>query len=231
MGDLIADNATKHEVKRKRRIIILIISTIVIVLAAGGFWALSGVHKMPHPSNSAQDTAVSSSKTSEENTGVAGSSPNNTTAPSEKGGSVEVAPQNTGTSAKTGDVSAGGQSASESKPNSTSSSSSKPSSGSGASSSSSGGSSPSKVWVPPVTKVVHHDAVYKTEPVYSEVAYEVCNNCGYKTTNDDDMWAHLKSTRHAGWHEEDVQVQTGTKQVLITAAWDETVIVTPGHWE
>jgi len=95
----------------------------------------------------------------------------------------------------------------------------------------SGGSAPAKVWVAEVTKIIPHDAEYRYDPVYSDVAYEVCNNCGYKTVSDDEMTAHLKSTRHAGWHEEWAAVQTGTKKVLVSPAYNEVVIITPGHWE
>jgi len=87
-----------------------------------------------------------------------------------------------------------------------------------------------KVWVPASTTVVFHPATYKEVPVYTTIAYEVCNTCGYQTTSDDEMTAHLKSTHHAGWHEEDVPVQTGTKPVIDTPAWSETVTI-PGYYK
>ena len=96
----------------------------------------------------------------------------------------------------------------------------------------------------------HHDAVTKhhdrewivtgthEEPVYGWVGYNVCNNCGMKLTDDNQMDEHLLwelETNGAGaYHYEKEYVQTGTKTVedghwreayteTITPAYDEEV--------
>lgn len=99
-----------------------------------------------------------------------------------------------------------------------------------------------------VTK--HHDAVTKhhdaewvvtgthEEDVYGWVGYNVCNNCGMKMTDDNQMDEHLLwelETNGAGaYHYEKEYVKTGTKTVedgewkaaydeVITPAWTETI--------
>ena len=99
-----------------------------------------------------------------------------------------------------------------------------------------------------VTK--HHDAVTKhhdaewvvtgthEEDVYEWVGYNVCNNCGMKMTDDNQMDEHLLwelETNGAGaYHYEKEYVKTGTKTVedgewkaaydeVITPAWTETI--------
>lgn len=103
---------------------------------------------------------------------------------------------------------------------------------------------------------VHHDAVTKhhdrewivtgthEEDVYGWVGYNVCNNCGMKMTDDNQMDEHLLwelETNGAGaYHYEKEYVKTGTKTVedghwkeaydeVITPAWTETI--TPAYDE
>lgn len=103
---------------------------------------------------------------------------------------------------------------------------------------------------------VHHDAVTKhhdrewivtgthKEDVYGWVGYNVCNNCGMKMTDDNQMDEHLLwelETNGAGaYHYEKEYVKTGTKTVedgywkeaydeVITPAWTETI--TPAYDE
>lgn len=92
-----------------------------------------------------------------------------------------------------------------------------------------------------VTK--HHDAEWVVtgtheEDVYEWVGYNVCNNCGMKMTDDNQMDEHLLwelETNGAGaYHYEKEYVKTGTKTVengewkaaydeVITPAWTETI--------
>ena len=103
----------------------------------------------------------------------------------------------------------------------------------------------------------HHNAVTKfhdkewivtgthEEPVYGWVGYNVCNNCGMKLTDDNQMYEHLLwelETNGAGaYHYEKEYVQTGTKTVedghwreayteTITPAYDEEVSEND-HWD
>lgn len=98
-----------------------------------------------------------------------------------------------------------------------------------------------------VTK--HHDAEWVVtgtheEEVYEWVGYNVCNNCGMKMTDDNQMDEHLLwelETNGAGaYHYEKEYVKTGTKTVedgewkaaydeVITPAWTETI--TPAYDE
>ena len=98
-----------------------------------------------------------------------------------------------------------------------------------------------------VTK--HHDAEWVVtgtheEDVYEWVGYNVCNNCGMKMTDDNQMDEHLLwelETNGAGaYHYEKEYVKTGTKTVedgewkaaydeVITPAWTETI--TPAYDE
>lgn len=112
-----------------------------------------------------------------------------------------------------------------------------------------------KVWVvdyktihhpaePAVTKTVHHEAVTHEEPVYDWVGYEVCNQCGAELADTNQIMDHfLDSDTCVSYHHESKQVQTGTKTIIDTPAWDEEIVVTPakkawdetvedgGHWE
>ena len=98
-----------------------------------------------------------------------------------------------------------------------------------------------KVWVDDY-KTVHHEGYWKVvgteeEPVYGWVGYNVCNNCGMKLTDDNQMDEHLLwelGTNGAGaYHYEKEYVQTGTKTVEDkewVKPWDEKV-KDGGHWE
>ena len=98
-------------------------------------------------------------------------------------------------------------------------------------------------------KTVHHDAQYRSEPVYKdEIVYEdrpvykwqaywTCNECNQRFENEFDVADHAMYECGGGWtaHEEKVQtgteqvqvgtnrVQVGTNQVLVKEAWDEQV--------
>lgn len=111
-------------------------------------------------------------------------------------------------------------------------------------------------WVP-ITKTVHHEAVTHEEPVYEEKwvvdkpaweetvvaskAYLQCNNCGYTSTDEEDMLLHIVG-KHMNderssysvipaqyqtiYHDAEghyEKVQTGTKTVVDKQAYDETV--------
>lgn len=78
-----------------------------------------------------------------------------------------------------------------------------------------------KVWVDDY-KTVHHEGYWKVvgteeEPVYSWVGYNVCNNCGMKLTDDNQMDEHLlwelEINGAGAYHYEKEYVQTGTKTV------------------
>lgn len=98
-----------------------------------------------------------------------------------------------------------------------------------------------KVWVDDY-KTVHHDGYWKVvgtheEPVYGWVGYNVCNNCGMKMKDANQMGDHLElelETNGAGaYHYEKEYVQTGTKTVEDkewVKPWDEKV-KSGGHWE
>lgn len=148
-------------------------------------------------------------------------------------------------------------SGSTSKPNSGSNkggNSSKPNSGS--SKPNNGNSSNSKpshthTWVN-VTKTVNHPAVTHQEDVYENRQVKVkdawdeqvrvdagaeCRQCGYRTTNPDDMDMHCLEYGHTSHnitenktvHHDAVyktqRVKTGTKTVVDKAAWTETVVI------
>lgn len=141
--------------------------------------------------------------------------------------------------------------------NSGSSSNSKPSHkpDSGSSKPNNGNSSNSKpshthTWVN-VTKTVNHPAVTHQEDVYENRQVKVkdawdeqvrvdagaeCRQCGYRTTNPDDMTMHCleyghtshnitenKTVHHDAVYETK-RVKTGTKTVVDKAAWTETVV-------
>ena len=99
-----------------------------------------------------------------------------------------------------------------------------------------------------VTK--HHDKEWivtgtKEEPVYGWVGYNVCNDCGMKFSDDNQMDEHLlweleENGGIGSYHHEKEYVKTGTKTVedghwkdaydeVITPAWTETI--TPAYDE
>lgn len=101
----------------------------------------------------------------------------------------------------------------------------------------------------PVYTTVHHEAQYKTEPVYEDrivyedrpvykwSAYWTCNICGQRFNHVEDAGDHVLFECGGGYtaHKEKVQtgteqvqvgtnkVQIGTNQVLVKDAWDEQV--------
>ena len=99
-----------------------------------------------------------------------------------------------------------------------------------------------KVWVVDY-KTVHHDGYWevvgtKEEPVYGWVGYNVCNDCGMKMTDDDQMDEHLlwevrENGGRGSYHYEEEYVQTGTKTVE-DKKWVEPhdeKVVSGGHYE
>ena len=99
-----------------------------------------------------------------------------------------------------------------------------------------------KVWVDDY-KTVHHDGYWKVvgtheEPVYGWVSCDVCNDCGNKLADTNQLKAHLLwEVRENGgtgsYHTEEEYVQTGTKTVEDkewVKPWDEKV-KDGGHWE
>ena len=99
-----------------------------------------------------------------------------------------------------------------------------------------------KVWVDDY-KTVHHDGYWKVvgtheEPVYEWVSCDVCNDCGKKLADTNQLKAHLLwEVRENGgtgsYHTEEEYVQTGTKTVEDkewVKPWDEKV-KDGGHWE
>ena len=144
------------------------------------------------------------------------------------------------------------------KPNNGNSSNSKPSHkpDSGSSKPNSGNSSNNKpshthTWVN-VTKTVNHPAVTHQEDVYENRQVKVkdawdeqvrvdagaeCRQCGYRTTNPDDMTKHCLEYGHSSHniseyktvHHDAVyktqRVKVGTRTVTDKAAWTETVVI------
>ena len=99
-----------------------------------------------------------------------------------------------------------------------------------------------KVWVVDY-KTVHHDGYWKVtgsheEPVYGWVSYDVCNDCGKKLADTNQLKTHLlwEARENGGtgsYHTEEEYVQTGTKTVEDkewVKPWDEKVKF-GGHWE
>ena len=99
-----------------------------------------------------------------------------------------------------------------------------------------------KVWVVDY-KTVHHDGYWKVtgsheEPVYGWVSYDVCNDCGKKLADTNQLKTHLlwEARENGGtgsYHTEEEYVQTGTKTVEDkewVKPWDEKV-KDGGHWE
>lgn len=99
-----------------------------------------------------------------------------------------------------------------------------------------------KVWVVDY-KTVHHDGYWKItgsheEPVYGWVSYDVCNDCGKKLADINQLKTHLlwEARENGGtgsYHTEEEYVQTGTKTVEDkewVKPWDEKV-ESGGHYE
>lgn len=99
-----------------------------------------------------------------------------------------------------------------------------------------------KVWVVDY-KTVRHDGYWKVtgsheEPVYGWVGYNVCNDCGKKLADDNQLDEHIfwEARENGGtgsYHYEKEYVQTGTKTVEDkewVKPWDEKV-ESGGHWE
>ena len=99
-----------------------------------------------------------------------------------------------------------------------------------------------KVWVVDY-KTVHHDGYWKVtgsheEPVYGWVSCDVCNDCGKKLADTNQLKAHLlwEARENGGtgsYHTEEEYVQTGTKTVEDkewVKPWDEKV-ESGGHYE
>ena len=98
-----------------------------------------------------------------------------------------------------------------------------------------------KVWVVDY-KTVHHEGYWKVtgtkeEPVYGWVSYDVCNDCGLKLADANQMDEHLNWEMDNGgrgsYHTEEEYVQTGTKTVEKkewVKPYDEKV-KDGGHWE
>lgn len=98
-----------------------------------------------------------------------------------------------------------------------------------------------KVWVDDY-KTVHHEREWivtgtHEEPVYGWVGYDVCNDCGLKLADANQMDDHLNWEMDNGgrgsYHHEKEYVQTGTKTVedgYWKEAYDEKV-KDGGHWE
>ena len=99
-----------------------------------------------------------------------------------------------------------------------------------------------KVWVVDY-KTVRHDGYWKVtgsheEPVYGWVSYDVCNDCGKKLADTNQLKTHLlwEARENGGtgsYHTEEEYVQTGTKTVEDkewVKPWDEKV-ESGGHWE
>ena len=99
-----------------------------------------------------------------------------------------------------------------------------------------------KVWVDDY-KTVHHEGYWKVtgtkeEPVYGWVSYDVCNDCGLKSADANQMDEHLlwelrENGGRGSYHTEEEYVQTGTKTVEVkkwVEPYDEKV-KDGGHYE
>ena len=98
-----------------------------------------------------------------------------------------------------------------------------------------------KVWVDDY-KTVHHEGYWEVtgtheEPVYGWIGYNVCNDCGMKLADANQMGEHLVWEMDNGgsgsYHYEKEYVQTGTETVedkKWVEPWDEKV-KDGGHWE
>lgn len=90
--------------------------------------------------------------------------------------------------------------------------------------------------IPAVTKVVHHDAVTHEEPVYETRktavmrfpdGFKIATSEMRKLSSVEQFKLKMAHGGHWSVVEDWVQVQTGTRTVVDTPAWDETVVVTP----
>lgn len=74
----------------------------------------------------------------------------------------------------------------------------------------------------PITKVVHHDATIENQPLYEKHIF--CKVCGkdFGKYGTDDAIDHSCDTGHS-YHSIDVQV--GSKEVIVKQAYDENVVV------
>ena len=98
-----------------------------------------------------------------------------------------------------------------------------------------------KVWVDDY-KTVHHEGYWKVtgsheEPVYGWVGYNVCNDCGKKMKDAEELEDHMiwemDNGGRGSYHYEEEYVQTGTKTVEDkewVKPWDEKV-KSGGHYE
>lgn len=99
---------------------------------------------------------------------------------------------------------------------------------------------PSRKWVEPVYKTVHHEAEYTTTDHAAQYSttteyFTQCNDCSYKVQGS--IYPHQDATGH-GRYSTDVPVtskvltkEAWTEKTLVKEAWDERVLVTAGYWE
>ena len=84
---------------------------------------------------------------------------------------------------------------------------------------------------PAETKKVNHPAKTHEEPVYETKELTICWGCNEDITNltDSEIGQHMKQHalkgENTGYHNDYVQVQTGTKTIVDKEAWTETVVV------
>lgn len=213
----------------KGRIAAICAGLAIVVALAGGIWWAAGDHPQASAGSDGTVVAADADQDEEANEGQREAD--------EGGESVDEGTESLNSEADgTDQTSGGGSAASGSGIDSASSggSSGSASTGSGSSgSSSAGGSSGSGSsqsqhahnWVAQTT-TVHHDAVYKT--VHHDAVTEqrtICNNCGADITGNVD--AHMKANILNGcgsYSVKTVVVQAAyDEQVLVSAAWDETV--------
>lgn len=196
-------------------------------------------------------TESNKNNTSSENKSNSSSTSNKNNSNSNKGSSNKP---NSGSSSSNSGNSSSSNTGSSSKPSSGSGSTNKPSSGSNNSNSENNSSTEKPAhkhsWVN-VTKTVNHPAETHQEDVYEDRQVKVkdawdeqvrvdagaeCRQCGYRTTNPDDMTMHCleyghsshniseyKTVHHDAVYETQ-RVKTGTKTVVDKAAWTETVV-------
>ena len=231
MDDSLTSDATEQDGKRKRRLIVLFVFLAVTALIAGGVWLISGTNKTPDSNSSVQGAVTSAKENSTEDTGTANGAPETDSASQGSNGATEATPQKSGAESTTNGSSANGQ-------NTSASSSSSSKSGSGSTASGSSGGSSGKVWVPATTKVIHHDAVYKTvnHPAEYDTIEVIRCSCGLEFSTNAEWSAHNKSLGFGNGHSYSVvdkqvlKKAAWSEQVLVSAAWDETV-TTPGYWK
>lgn len=99
-----------------------------------------------------------------------------------------------------------------------------------------------KTWVEPVTEKVWVDD-YKTvqtwvdpvtheEPVYKWVSYHICNQCGARLNDFNEVAEHFDSDTCVSYRTYDEKVQTGTKTVIDKEGYYKTETVKDGgHYE